>query len=77
MAKKAKPKKIEPYQDSCRFGILNHVGGIWSSETFNTMERAQAYLDKQREEWPGGADGALKNHKVIPVRVVVSAIPSD
>lgn len=54
-----------------RFGILNHVGGVWSPETFDTAEKAQAYLDRERKGW--GGDG-LARHKVVPVRIIVMPV---
>lgn len=70
MAKKLTAAKViapKPYRAK-RFGILNHVGGIWSPETFSTEAEAQQYLDKQRLVFSGG----LPKHKVVPVRVTIS-----
>lgn len=54
-----------------RFGIMNHVGGIWGPETFDTAENAQAHLDTYRKDW---ATVDLSRHKVVPVRITVSLI---
>lgn len=62
--KTAKPK---PYRWKM-FGIQNHIGGIWTPETFSTPAEAQQYLDRQRTVYKGG----LPKHKVIPVRVTIS-----
>ena len=69
--KKLKPKSSRPtYTARWRFGIMNHLGGIWTVQTFNTELFAQRYLDEQRRIWPGNR---LRKHKVIPVRVTVIA----
>ena len=69
MASAAK-KKTDPYTMD-RYGIMNHVGGIWSPETFESIEGANAYIDKYQRENPRVK---LDRHKVIPVRVTVEAI---
>lgn len=75
--KKKAAKKVKPIRRSnisnSRFGIINHLGTIWTPETFCTAQLAQAYLDRQRATWPGGGDG-LRRHKVVPVRVTVTPI---
>lgn len=58
---------------SKRFGILNHIGTIWTPETFDTLLAAQDYLDRARKVWPNSAYG-LTRHKVVPVRVTVTPI---
>lgn len=67
MKKPAKPSKQKPYRVS-RFGIQNHVGGVWTPETFQTPAEAQKYLDKMRPVY----GGLTKKHKVVPVRVTIS-----
>lgn len=69
MAKKrkaVKAKKPESYRAD-RYGIQNHVGGIWTPETFQTPDQAQHYLDAQRPHYKG-----IGRHKVIPVRVTIT-----
>jgi hypothetical protein len=69
MAKKAKPAKKPPARASySRYGILNHLGGVWTLETFNTEEAAAAYIAKQSKHYEGG----LPKHKVVPVSVTVT-----
>jgi hypothetical protein len=74
MAKKAKAKKSISTQQTCRstrrFGILNHLGGIWTPETFETEDGANGYLKAQASKF----DGGLPKHKVVRVRVTVSVI---
>jgi hypothetical protein len=75
MAKKAKaktpaPVKPKPYRMH-RFGIQNHVGGVWTPETFGTIDAAQRYLDNARNR---GGFGPLPKHKVVRVRVTVSIV---
>lgn len=66
-------KKIEPYVTS-RYGIQNHVGGIWTPHTFETIKEAQDYLDAERKRWPSSkGKSPLKKHKVIPVTLTVEA----
>lgn len=71
MAKKAtkttKTAAAKPYRIR-RFGIQNHVGGVWSPETFQTEKDAAAFLEKQRQLF----NGLTKKHKVVPVRVTIS-----
>jgi hypothetical protein len=51
-----------------RFGIQNHLGGIWTPETFKSAEDAQAFLDNSKKNWKGNG---LDRHKVIPVSVTI------
>ena len=71
-------KKRKPAKKSCsyrcaRFGILNHLGTIWTPETFATEPGAQDYLDKARSTWPDNGAG-LNHHKVVPVRVTITHV---
>lgn len=61
----------KPYRAD-RIGVLNHTGGIWTPETFDNVEQAQAYIDDYQRRW--GID--LSGHKPVPVRVMVSLIKS-
>lgn len=70
MATKKKAVKQLPYR-ALRYGILNHLGGIWTPETFTSMEGAQAHLNDARRTWPDGGEG-LRKHKVVAVRITVS-----
>lgn len=70
-AKRSAPK-VESYRAK-RFGILNHLGGIWTPETFSTPTGAQAHLEKARATWAEDRE-LLRAHKVVPVRVTVSEI---
>jgi hypothetical protein len=63
--KKIKPRP-KPYR-AARFGILNHFGEVWTSETFKTPNEAQGYLEQQRRIY-----GELPKHKVAAVRVAIS-----
>lgn len=58
-----------------RFGIMNHVGSIWTVETFETEEEAARYLVNQRGMWADRGWGDLAKHHVVPVRVTVTPIP--
>jgi hypothetical protein len=58
--------KRKPYR-ALRYGIQNHYGEVWTSETFQTPEKAQKYLDKQRPLY----GGLTKKHKVVLVRIAV------
>lgn len=72
MAKAQKPtKKVKAYRAGRRYGILNHVGEIWSPETFGKQEEAQGYLDAQQKANPSWT---LGRHKVIPVRLTISFV---
>ncbi len=74
MTKKSKAiasLKKQPYR-ACRFGIQNHWGCVWTSETFQTPEQARKYLEQQRPKY----GGLTKKHKVVPVRVTISIIRS-
>jgi hypothetical protein len=73
MKKPAESPKRKPYRDRCRFGILNRVGDIWTSETFQTEAAAQAYLDRQRANYP---TWKLGRHKIAPVYVTVRIAPA-
>lgn len=75
MARKSKVKKVvvkkpTPYRVH-RFGIQNHVGGVWTPETFSSEPAAQHYLDNARNR---GGFGPLPKHKVVRVRVTVSLL---
>lgn len=56
------------------FGVKNHVGSIWSSHTFQTRAEAQAYLNREREEWARKGWGDLSKHSVVPVKVTIKEI---
>jgi hypothetical protein len=72
MAKKAKAKRVKrPARMSIRrWGIKNHVGGVWTPETFATELEAKGYLKAKSAYY----DGDLAKHKVVPVRVTVSIV---
>jgi len=59
-----------PYRRQ-RLGIVNHVGGLWTPETFDTVEAGQAYIAATMRRNP---TWDLTNHKVVPVRVTVSVV---
>jgi hypothetical protein len=67
--------KAKSHSDT-RWGILNHVGGIWSSENFDTRIEAQRYLDSQREEWKRRGWGDLDRHKIALMRLTLSILPA-
>lgn len=71
MAKKTKAAARPKRYCADRFGVLNHVGDIWSPETFETSDQAHKYLANQQAANP---TWSLNRHQVIPVRVIVSAI---
>ncbi len=60
----------KPYRTQ-RTGILNHVGGIWTPETFDSNEAAQAYIDQAQRQNP---TWHLSKHKPAPVRVTLSVV---
>lgn len=70
-AKTAKPEKVTPYRSGVRYGILSHVGGIWTPETFENEGQARAYLKGYNAAYPFLK---LGKHKVVPVRVTVSVV---
>jgi hypothetical protein len=71
MPAKKPAKKINPSTQARMFGILNHIGDIWTYPTFVTAESAEEYLALRRADWP--SDG-LQDHKVVPVRVTITPI---
>jgi DICT domain-containing protein len=60
----------KPYRIQ-RIGILNHVGGIWTPETFDSNEAAQAHIDRVQRRNP---TWHLSKHKPAPVRVTLSIV---
>ena len=56
-----------------RWGILNHLGGFWTPENFDTERQAAAYLDRWKRDNP---KMDLSKHKVIPVLVTMTAAPT-
>jgi hypothetical protein len=64
------------YTDNTRFGILNSIGHIWTSDTFLTEAAALAHITAFWARMPGKTD--LSCFTVIPVKVVVSPLtPAD
>ena len=59
---------------SRRFGIMNHIGTIWTAETFDTEMEASDHLAMKRADWLSRGWGDLSRHRVVPVRVTVSPI---
>ena len=59
------------------FGIENHVGTVWSPRTFETAEKAQAYLDAQRAECKRRWNMDLSEHRVAPVKVTIKLAPTQ
>ncbi|MFG1429356.1 hypothetical protein [Roseixanthobacter glucoisosaccharinicivorans] len=51
-----------------RWGILNHVGDMWTPDTFETKDEAQRYIETYAKKF--GIE--LSNHKPVRVIVVVS-----
>ena len=64
------PEGGGPHQ---RWGILNHLGGFWTPENFDTERQAAAYLDRWKRDNP---KMDLSRHKVIPVLVTITAAPT-
>lgn len=64
----------KPYRAE-RWGILNHVGGIWSPENFDTEAQAQTYLEQQRKSQTWGRIN-LSRHRVAKLRLTLSIPPS-
>lgn len=64
------PEGGGPHQ---RWGILNHLGGFWTPENFDTERQAAAYLDRWKRDNP---KMDLSKHKVIPVLVTMTAAPT-
>lgn len=67
------PQRFRINRSTNRFGIRNPLGGIWTSETFQTEAEAQDYLDQQKTAWP---NNGLSAHRVVRVRVTISEIKS-
>lgn len=57
-----------------RWGILNHLGGVWSDETFSTDREASAYLERWVRDNP---NMDLSKHRVAPVLVTTRAALSS
>jgi hypothetical protein len=55
------------------WGILNHVGDVWTSDTFDTKEEAQRDIDDYAQNMVGG----LPDHKPVRVLVTVSVQKAD
>ncbi len=68
MAKKAKKKAATCSWN--RFGVMNHLGGIWSPRTFDNAQEAMDYIRAENQSWPSMD---LRKHKIVPVRVTVTA----
>lgn len=75
MAKRRKPptRKPKPYRANWRYGILNQDGDIWTPETFDTAQMAAIYLRARKIDHPSWD---LRRHKIVQVRVTVSAHPT-
>lgn len=69
MAKAKAQTRLKPYR-ARRFGIKNHRDEVWTSETFQTAEKAQRYLDQQRPLY----GGLTRKHAVASVRVTISLV---
>ena len=54
------------------FGIMNHVGSMWTHDTFPTEEAANKALEDHRAEWKRRGWGDLGKHRVVRVNVTVS-----
>ena len=67
-------KRVKPYRANWRYGIVNHLGGIWTPETFDTALTADRYICAQASANP---TWKLSRHKVVPVRVTVSLRRGD
>lgn len=62
-------ERAKPYRYDELFGILNHVGDLWTFETFRTVHDAQAHIDhaqRMNPKWD------LSRHTVVPVKITVS-----
>ena len=64
-------------QRGYRWGILNHLGGIWSPENFATEEEAVAYLEQQRAEWRAKGWGDLSKHRVATLKLMLTIPKGD
>lgn len=72
MAKRKPKKKIVPVK--CikkRFGIMNHLGDLWTIKTWDKAEDAEAY---KAEYMKKSVHCDLRAHRVVPVRVTVTVI---
>lgn len=70
MRKPSKRKRIsKSHVSTWRFGILNHIGTIWTPETFDTENEAARYLAARESQYSN-----LSRHKVVPVRVTVTPL---
>lgn len=62
-------RRAKPYRANWLFGIVNHLGDIWTPETFRRPEAAQRHIDDLallNPKWD------LSKHRVVPVKVTVS-----
>jgi len=62
-------KRAKPYRWDELFGILNHVGDLWTFETFRTRADAQGHIDHAQQMNP---KWDLSRHRVVPVKITVS-----
>ena len=63
-------KRIQNTWPNGMFGILNHLGGVWTPRTFNSADEAQRFLERQKTLNPSWR---LDKHRVVPVSVTVRA----
>ena len=71
MAKTKKDKAVKPYKIDGRFGILNHIGSLWTANTFETREAAEQYKTAYAAR---NQNCNLARHRIVPVRVTVEAL---
>lgn len=71
MAKKKKAAKKPISYRVKRFGIMNHIGGLWTPEVFDKPELAKRHIESYELRHKGVS---LRRHRVVPVRVTVTVI---
>lgn len=62
-------KRAKPYRADWLFGILNHVGEVWTPLTFRSEEDAARHIAWVNQSYPAWD---LSRHRVVPVKVTVS-----
>jgi hypothetical protein len=62
-------QKVWPYRANWRFGILNHVGQIWTPRTFDSEAEGKEFISGYQA---ANKASDLRRHKVVPVNVTVS-----
>ena len=69
MARAPRYKTIKGVTRTDQFGIVNPYGQIWTTDTFDSPEAAQAHLNAF---WRGTKEAGIERFAIVPVRVRVT-----